>query len=710
MYLSEERKAQLLARHCVLMDLTKYLEVKDENQWLNFEKNVFLLEKNLESSKDPSYAQSLIFTNLLATDKQLKKVILSKEWQKANEIFSLAHNATDLLDAFYQLEIGNLDCTEKNKLLRQKLIRNAFFLEDAKGQVHYGNINVCFVFSETTPRWAVENIEWTIQEKQGESVLVGIPYISLGMPKPDGNPMYRELYALLGSELHAVVVLGVQGLIWNNQSMRVTAQEVWTQLPNDLDKMKEIAKKLPNGMQEMFQEWLKQDILERELSKSNLSFLTDMLYYFLQSNCKQEYDYLMNRFSEFGFRLDKVSQTSGYDFSDTVALGEIIHSKPTISCYIPKDNVWEELCVGTACLSAGAMPEFLQEICNLTKKGKLAPHPEDLKAVKELFLFIQFGDKVPKPPILPIYNALRRWLDELANHENFKGLEKLCHLAKAMRPYIVIPTLGEVPESLVAREHKLISKFDPTQKPGVIIAIKKAGILVPGDRMPLCLPGVYWVARPQSCLEKLLEMIDLIENKSDEMKNAIQTLKKNEDEDAFLCLVQSLCQYAFSNSSKLKEEQWDMLCQTVEEWNQHHEKQLVFLPFRKISYENFVKLEEKRYHWKFSHTLKVDEGIIISQEPNWNSCSIVVGSGISPKLLQAIMTVDTWAKEHNYDKKHKLDSLRSNMMSFLLLEENRLSLENLVQFCKSIEDSSKIKEELDVIDEWLNYPKSQDSK
>lgn len=707
MYLSEERKAQLLSRHCVLMELSKYLEVKDENQWLNFEKNVFLLEKNLESSKDPSYAQSLIFTNLLATDKQLKKVILSKEWQKANEIFSLAHNATDLLDAFYQLEIGNIDCTEKNKLLRQKLIRNAFFSEDAKGQVHYGNINVCFVFSETTPRWAVENIEWTIQEKQGESVLVGIPYISLGIPKPDGNQMYRELYALLGSELHSVVVLGVQGLLWNNQSMRITAKEIWEQLPNDLDQMKEIAKKLPNDLQEMFQEWLKQDILERELSKSGLSFLTDMVYYFLQSNSTQEYDYLINRFNTFGLRLDKVSKTSGYDFSEAIELGEIIHSKPTISCYIPKDNVWEELCVGTAYISAGPMPEFLQEVCNLMKKGKLSPRPEDLQSVKELFLFIQFGDKVPKPPILPIYNALRRWVEELANHENFKELEKFCYLAKAMRPYIVIPTLGEIPESLVAREHKLISKFDPTQKPGVIIAIKKAGILVPGDRMPLCLPGVYWVARPQSCLEKLIEMIDSIEDASEEMKNAIQKIKKNEeDEDAFLCFVQSLCQYAFSSSQKLKDEQWDMLCQSVEEWNQNHEKQLAFLPFKKVSYENFVKLEDKKYHWKFSHTLKVDEGVVISQEPNWDKCSITIGSGISSKLLQAIINLDSFAKEHNYTQKHKLDSLRYNMISFLALEENRLALENLVKFCKESEDFSKIQEDLNTIDEWLNYPKS----
>ncbi|HNZ66673.1 MAG TPA: hypothetical protein PKM32_04830, partial [Planctomycetota bacterium] len=109
MYLSEERKSQLLARHSALLELSKYLDVKDESQWLNYVKNVFLFEKNLESSKDPSYAQSLLFTDLLSSDKQLKKVILSKEWQKANEYFTLSHNATDLLDTFYQLEIGNLE-------------------------------------------------------------------------------------------------------------------------------------------------------------------------------------------------------------------------------------------------------------------------------------------------------------------------------------------------------------------------------------------------------------------------------------------------------------------------------------------------------------------------------------------------------------------------------------------------------------------------
>ena len=114
-----------------------------------------------------------------------------------------------------------------------------------------------------------------------------------------------------------------------------------------------------------------------------------MVYYFLQSNSTQEYDYLINRFNNFGLRLDKVSKTSGYDFSEAIELGEIIHSKPTISCYIPKDNVWEELCVGTAYLSAGSMPEFLQEVCNLMKKGKLSPRPEDLQSVKELFLFKQ---------------------------------------------------------------------------------------------------------------------------------------------------------------------------------------------------------------------------------------------------------------------------------------------------------------------------------
>jgi len=701
MYLSEERKSQLLARHSALLELSKYLDVKDESQWLNYVKNVFLFEKNLESSKDPSYAQSLLFTDLLSSDKQLKKVILSKEWQKANEYFTLSHNATDLLDTFYQLEIGNLECTEKNKLLRTKLIRNAFFIQDVKGQVQHNKVALSFVFSENTPRWDIEHIEWNIQEQQGESVLVGVPYISLGMPKPDGNEMYREIFAVTGSEKKAVAILGVQSLLWNNQPMRITAKEVMDKLPNDIDKLKELANKLPADLKRVFQTWLQRDVLEREFTKTGLSFLCDMLYCFSQSGYKKEEVYLLDRFDTFGFRLDKVSKTTGYDFSATVPLHETIYSKPTISCYIPKDNVWEELLTGKASISAGPVPPFLQEAYHLVGIGKLQPRPEDFQAVKDLFLFIQYGEKVPKPPILPIYNALRRWLEELSRNEEYKYLEKLCNLARILRPYIHIPCLGEKPCGLLDRDHKIILKLAPDQKPGVIIGIKQAGILVPEERLPLCLPGVYWVARQQTCLEKLLEMNSgMILEAPEEIRDAWKILGKEVQKDALLVFLN----YLLADIGKLPIEQWEMICNTIKDWNNSQEKPIPFLAAKLITYEEFQELESnKEYRIKLAHTLKVGEGTVISQELTAEQCIIVLGSGVPPKLLQSIETLYKWALERKFmAPENTIEAIRCRLKTFLESKEQIQPLQELIVFCKTSAEFETVKEDVEILEGWLS--------
>ncbi|NUM35689.1 MAG: hypothetical protein HUU50_14170, partial [Candidatus Brocadiae bacterium] len=465
MQLSDEKKEQLLARHFTLMKLVKYIECSTEN-FIGFLKNTFLFEKNIETGKDPAYAQSSMFRELLRSELHLKKILLSQEWQQASEYFVVPHNASDLLEFFSQIESGALVCESKAFEIRRKLIQEAFFTaEKSKGKARYNRTLFHFVFHEETPPWTAQSIEWEVEESQGEQCLVGQPVISLGVPKPDGPEIYRNLYALTGSEKKAACILMIHSLLTQNLSLKTTAEEILDKIDLGSSRLKDWMDQAPFELKRAFAKWAKENTIEQELSTEGLCFLANAMAY-LEQNESPGYAYLKNRIEGFGLELEIMDKPVGYDFSNFVPKGGIVIGQARIKYYWPQENRWELVVPGKCCLSAGAVPLFLQEIEKLTQLGELEPREEDFHAVKELLLYIQLGDKVTKPPMLPIYNALRRWMENLASKESYKAIENLCEHAKVFRPHIQIPAVGEKPFSISNREHKLISRLALDQKPG----------------------------------------------------------------------------------------------------------------------------------------------------------------------------------------------------------------------------------------------------
>lgn len=702
--LTQETKEKLLARHQAFIRLAHYLE-GDVADYINFLKNVFLLEKNLEQDRDSGNAQCSLMGQILQTESQIKKIIFTEEWQQAAEHFSLPNNATELLDLLYQLELGNPNCSERPLQLRTKLVRQALFQNSHHpGIVAYNNTLIKFIFTADKPRWTLSKIEWGIQERQGNPLIVGEPVISLGIPNPDGPELYRYLFGVMGSERQAAAALAIRAAATENSPLREMATTILNQLPWGLEEVKGWFVDIP-ALQESLAQWLKLENLDREFSAAGLQFLTDAMVVCEKSN-PTIYQQLKQRLAILGLSVTEAEKPSGYDFSNDVPKGNIIRTRPIVKYYWPEDDTWSPVFPGKCNFSAGPVPIFLQEIEKLKKNKQILPRPEDYDIVRDLLLFIQLGDKVPKPPILPVYNALRRWLEALAQKQDFKALENLCSYAKIFRPLIHIPTIGEKPVSIANREHKLIPKLAPEHKPGMIVGIKQAGIVIPGERMPLCLPGIYWVATLDLAPPPVTDATTTIPiGNPDQFREAWQKLDQCEQPQELLTVAKKLLQ----DMSNIEEKSWETIQNTMSSFNETHNPKIIFWPHRKITATQFKELETSgKYRFKIAHTNRWEEGWLLAQEPGMDQCLLIISSGIPSKIVQIIQKLHIWAKAQHYQTdSERIDLIRCNFLSFLKATPQREALGKLLAFYDQYpSDLQKTKEDREFLKNWLKQSAS----
>ena len=698
--MEEEKKKFLIARHYALVNLAKYVE-GDVNGFIDFLKNVFLFEKNIELAKDPSHAQCSLFRQLITNDHQLRKVFFSEEWQQACDYFVLENNTSKLLDIFYQLEIGTSTCKEQShEQLRLKLLQDAFFARShPRSTVQYNDLLIKFEFCADVLRWGVKKIQWELKENQGELHVVGIPVISLGLPSPDGPEMYRESFAIMGLEKKAVATLAIRGMVTDNQPLQMLAEEIIEKMDFQPEQIGTLLENESINVRKAYERWSKLSSMEREFSSEGIRFQIETMLE-AEKNNPSLYHVIKQRFEDAGLLLSDLSKPSGYDFSNEVAKGNVIRSKPAVKYYWPQNNSWDIIFAGKCNFSAGPIPIFLCKIDSLTKAGILEPRSEDLRLVRELLLYIQLGDKVPKPPILPVYNALRRWVEALAARKDYQSLEELCHHAKILRPHIQIPAMGEKPFTIANREHQLIARLAPEHKPGIIVGIKQAGIMVPDNRIPLCLPGIYWVARQHSHLQKLIELTSPLMMDADPgLHRAWQNLSVQEDVEDLFVLVRAL----LNDIASIKEEIWESIKKTIDDFNTYRQEKIIFLPHRNITVEQLKELEkDARFKLKIAHTGKREEGIVISQRPGTEQCVIVVASGIPPKLLQSIHKLYQWAEEKGFSTEQgSIESIKCNFLSYLRQEPQKSSVMQLLEFCKKQAETEEYVQEKAILQKWV---------
>ncbi len=484
----------MLARHQSLTQLARHVE-GDRRQFLSFLESVLSLEKNLEEKEDSAVPQCCIMAHLFSNEKHLKKIMVSQEWQQASEYLIVPSNEAAILDLYYRLEIGNIQSSDPEvSKLRRQILYNAFFKPPAnKGETRVGNGVIKFVLADSK-RWSLEAIVWEIEQRPQGNHISGKLLVSVGKPTPDGPPIYQDIFALCGYELPAIATIAVRGLLKNDFALKMLSQDLLKPIAFDIDKLLDLFKDAPASLQKNLQDWAKQDTLEREFSSGGLDIFRELLS-FAQLHQESSYDYCRKRLLNFGFALPDMEEVKVYEFSEEVPLGEIITHRPTLQYYWPPDDAWETILKGYWSISAGPLPTFLEKIYKLAEAGLIEPRGSDVEAVRQLLFYIRVGDKkMAKSPILPVYNAVRRWLESLSQKGEHKALESLCHHGKILRPHLQIPCVGEKPLSFPGKPHTLLPRSAPEFEAGTIVGIQEAGLMVPSDKMPLCLPGIYWVA------------------------------------------------------------------------------------------------------------------------------------------------------------------------------------------------------------------------
>lgn len=699
--LTQEIKEKLLARHQAFIRLARHLEGEIAD-YINFLKHVFLLEKNLEQDRDSGNAQCSLMGQILQNEQQLKQIIFSEEWQQVAEYFSFRNNANELLDLLYQLELGTPNCGEKSSQLRTKLCRQALFQNSHHpGIVSYNNILIKFIFTADKPRWTLTKIEWGIQERQGTPLIVGELVISLGLPNPDGPELYRYLFGIMGSERQAAATLAIRAIATENVPLREMAKDILSKLNWGLEELQGWFVNTTQSLQESSNQWLKLDTLDREFSPIGLQFLTDALIFFEKNN-PTIYQQIKQRLSALSLSVVEAEKPNGYDFSNEIPKGNIIRMRPMIKYYWPEDDTWYPVFAGKCNFSAGPVPVFLQELEKLKRANQIQPRIEDYEIVKDLLLFIQLGDKVAKPPILPVYNALRRWLEALAQQQDYKALENLCSYAKIFRPLIHIPTIGEKPISIANRDHKVIPKLAPEHKPGTIVGIKQAGIVIPGERMPLCLPGIYWVATLDFSPQPVTDATTTIPiGNPDQFREAWQKLNQCENSQELLNISKKLLQ----DMSNIEISNWQTICGTISRFNETHNPKIIFWPNRKITATQFKELETSgKYRFKIAHTNRWEEGWVLAQEPGIEQCLLIISSGILSKVIQIIQKLHIWAKAQHYQTDtEQIELIRCNFLSYLKAEPQKEALKKLLFFYDQYpSDVQKSKEDREFLRNWLD--------
>lgn len=494
MELTPELKQRLLTRHHTLISLARYIEGGRAN-FAAFLENVCQLEKSLLMESNPSAAQARLLAQIFTNESRLKQILASPEWQEASEYLLVPSNESAMLDAYYRLEIGNKEYSaEEIRVLRHKLLREAFFKESGiQGEVEFGGVPLQFVFSAKVPRWSLEGIEWSVEQHEGGDKIVGKLLISLGFPNPDGPVIYRNIFAITGSERQAITSIATHALVKNDPDLQKVAEELVEKSKWDVDELQNQWKTLPVHLQKAVEDWLKMETVQREFSETGLRLLRNIIGGMEKDG--QRVDSWKDRMNRFGFLLCEREEQRVCEFCNDVATGEIILRQPTIQYYWAPEDSWETVLSGRCTISAGPVPPFLHAIYEFSQAGLLQPRPQDIEVVKSLLLYIRLEERrAAKPPLIPVYNAIRRWLEALSEKKEYKALAMLCRHAQILYPHIQIPCIGEKPKSFAGKEHTLLPRYAPEHEPGTIVGIQQAGMIVPSDKMPLCLPGIYWVA------------------------------------------------------------------------------------------------------------------------------------------------------------------------------------------------------------------------
>ena len=495
MELSPEVKTRLLARHQALTNLAQFLE-GDSRLFISFVENVCQLEKKLEEKEDSGQCQCQLMTCLFSDERLLKRILVSQEWQQASEYFVVPSNESAILDLYYRLEIGNAEAAEGGVItLRNKLLHEAFFKgEAAQGEARLSEGVIKFVFMSKIKRWSLLGVEWQVEQRPSGTKIIGKLVVSVGSPRPDGPVLYRNLFAFSGSEKQAIATMGARSFVKNDLHLQLAARDLAKQQYFEVDKLKDWLKDSPKNLQHNLKEWLAKDSIEREFSPAGLGFLRDCLA-FLREHSENGYQYCRNRLLTMGFQLSEREEVNTFDFSETVKRGEILSHQPAIQYYWPPEECLETALPGCCNISAGPMPSLLQKVYQFAGLQLLDVRPADVDALKHLLFYLRLGDKqVTKPPILPVYNGMRRWVEALSQKSEYKALESLCYHAQILRAFVQVPCIGKQPVIFPGRANTLIPKYAPDYEPGTIVGIKAAGLFVPSDKMPLFLPGTYWIA------------------------------------------------------------------------------------------------------------------------------------------------------------------------------------------------------------------------
>ena len=554
--LNEENIRRILTRHQALVNLVYHLQANID-EFFDFLQCIQAFEKALETGDNAPGLLCTIFEYLIKDEYHLKRLFFSQEWQIARDHFQVSTNEDALIDVCNVLEIGCKDqvVMPKTIALRRKLLHNAFFM-DQSGQVKYKDVLIEFVFSDEVVRWSIIKIAWQLH-RDTELKLCGKIYISLGKLPDYDSDLYKKFFAVFGSKKQTVANIALGSLATDDNNLKELAQKLLIDVDFELAQLLDKTKGLPENWQKSLEDWQTKPCLYREFAPESLAFLLELMV-FCEKHAFMVYEYLKQRFLQFGFMLLELKSPKLYEFSEDIPEGEVISCQPILKYYWPPDDLVKTATASQSFLSAGKAPAFLKEIQKLAKQGKISLRDEDFHIARQMLLYLKLGDKVPRPPLSPLYNALRRWLEALTNAEEYILLEQLCNYAKIFRPTVHIPCVGEKLSDTEGRRHKIQERLAPDKKPGTILNIKKSAIIISKGSIPLFLKGEYILARAFSIREKFLEVLSplLVEDDNADFQRAWKNLCHHEDLEDILIVLRSLAR----SQENLEASSWNVIC------------------------------------------------------------------------------------------------------------------------------------------------------
>ena len=226
--------------------------------------------------------------------------------------------------------------------------------------------------------------------------------------------------------------------------------------------------------------------------------------------------------------------------------------------------------------------------------------------------------KIPSPPLLPVYNSLRRLFEIVEDKDT---IEKLCEYAQIFRPFVSIPFVGEILSPQECLSHKCITRETNNHQDGCILEITKAAIIVKKSKMPLCLPGEFIVAKSYRSYKKVLELTTpLVAILGEEFQNLWENLPSQPQN------LTSFLKILLLNTAMLNEELWNEVCKIGTEQN------LNFITKQKIAASTIHKEKFAQVKFRIAHEDKHSEGTILSQSGDEVNI-VTVASGIPSKII-----------------------------------------------------------------------------